>query len=164
MYDRVDVVFDFNNGNSLIESTRDIQPTALYLSIVDNDTTLPSTNKLFENFLKNLNSRQQFCKLLETNLIDSLHCKKNVRFHQTDTSVIIFNNTTDYKLADVQSVTTCREDVNARLILHVENAVHNGHSNICIMSSDANGIVVAVYAFKYLLPTIYQSVVVRNEG
>lgn len=153
-YNRVDVVFESNQENSLIEMTRENPAPLKYLSLIDNDTKLPSTKKLFQNLFNNWKMKNQFIKLLESNLKESLSFNDNRRIYSAMDAIVILNNTSDYELTDITSIAVSREDTNARLLLHVENAVNNGHESITISTNDFNVIVVALYAFKYLVPNI----------
>lgn len=164
-YNRIDVVFENSQENSLIEMTRENAVTLKYLSLIDNDTKLPSTKKLFEKLFNNWKSKNQFIKLLQSNLIESLSFNENRRFNTTSDSIVIFNNISDYDVTDISSISISREDTNARLLLHVENAVNNGHESITISTNDFNVIVVASYAFKYLLPNIKRLwIEMSNDG
>lgn len=60
----------------------------------------------------------------------------------------------EYGVPDTKSMTISREDTNAKLLLHVENAVQNGHQNVVVLSNDYNVIIVSLYAYKYLQPNI----------
>lgn len=164
-YGRIDVVFEFNQENSLKEMTRENTVTSKYVSLIDNDTKLPSTKKLFSSLFNNWNTKNQLIKLLESNLVESLSFKDNCRIYSTKDSVVILNNILDYEVTDISTLTISREDTNARLLLHVQNAVSNGHENITVSTNDFNLIVVAIYAFKYLLPHIKSLwIEMKNDG
>lgn len=153
-YKRIDVVFECRQEQCLIAKTSENSVASKYLSLIDNDTKLPSNKKLFTNFFTNWTIRDQFLKLLESNLVQDLNARNETRIYSTKNSIIVISDASDREVTNFESITVLREETNATLLLHVENAVHNGHDKIIVYTSDFNVIVVAIYAFKYLRPII----------
>lgn len=161
IYSRIDIVFEYNQENSLIKLAQGCSVPTKYLNLIDNDTKLPNKKKNYANLVNNMNTRSQFLKLLESNLIETLSIKDNKRYYSARDSIVISNK----DILDIRSISTFREDTNARLLLHAENAVFQGHENIKIHTNDFNVVVVALYAFKYLQPNISKMwIEVNNDG
>lgn len=148
-YSRIDVVFEINQENSLKEMTREGVAQPKFLNLIDNDTKLFKTKQSFTNFL-NTNSKIQFFSLLKLNLTESETLKATKKIISTGDSVVFSNE----EVAHTSALSISREDTNARLLLHVENAIRNGHRNIVISCNDSSSVIVAIYSFKYLLPSI----------
>lgn len=147
-YSRVDVLFDVNHESSLEAMTKEVCNEGKYVSWIDNESKLYKTKVLFAKFLSNTKNKTQFLKILASNYVHNR--RDDVEYVcGTDEHIVISK--------DGASVINFRlpiEDMNTRILLHVEDAVRNGHQQVLISTSDFNIVHVAVYAFKYLAPAL----------
>lgn len=147
-YSRVDVLFDVNQDNSLEEMTKEDCSKEKYVSLVDKETKLHNSKTWFAKFLNNATTKTQFLKILATDLFQNTLNEDKTVFSTMEHVVISKSKITeiDFHLPI--------ENMNTRILLHVEHAVRNGHQEILISTADFNIITVALYAFHYLVPNL----------
>lgn len=145
-YTRVDALFDVNCENSLEEMTKDVSGEAKYIVCIDNDTKLQKGKIWFTKFLSKTKTKVQFMKILAANY--SEHASKNNYTISGVAEHIIISEASD------MNVSLPIENLNARMLLHAEDAVRNGHQRVLLCTSDVNIVNVALYAFKCLAPKI----------
>lgn len=148
-YDRVDVLFDTSPEKSLEELTDETCTIEKYVSWIDNETTLQKGKVQFAKLLSKSKVKTQFLKLLATNYLQDKPSLNNDLIFGTDQHIIISKNET----SDVHFLLPI-ENMNARMLLHVEHAVQNGHQEILLSTSDYNIVIVAIYSFRYLMPNL----------
>lgn len=142
---RVDVLFDVNGEKSLEGLTTENSEDK-YVSWIDNDTKLQQGKTWFMKFLNNVNNKEKFMKVLSSNYVRSARTNDDNVLGIGDHIVISKDETADLKLH------LPIENINTRMLLHVEDAVRNGHQRILLSTSDSDIVNVAIYAFKYLTP------------
>lgn len=149
-YDRVDVLFDVNEVNSFEEMTKEICDDGIkYVNWIDNETKLHNGAVWFAKFLSKAKVKTQFLKILASNYVKNTPSYNGNVYGFEDNFIVSSCNEifdTNYRLPI--------ENVNARMVLHVEEAVRKGHHRILMSTSDVDIVSVAIYAFKYLTPDL----------
>lgn len=146
-YVRVDVLFDVNE-NSLEEMTKEMCNEENYISLIDNDTKMQKGTVWFTKFLSKIKTKNQFLKKLSSNYVANSHIGNGNVLGFDDHIIIACNETTDTNFC------LPIENLNSRMLLHVEDAVQNGHQHIFLSTTDHHMVFVALYAFKYLKPKL----------
>lgn len=148
-YSRVDVLFDVNQEKSLEEMTKEVCNEGKFVNWIDNESRLQKSKVLFAKFLSNKQNKTQFLKILASNYLQNRINEVENDVCGTEEHIVISKNET----TEV-SFRLPIENINTRILLHVEDAVRNGHQQILISTADFNIVNVAVYAFKYLAPNL----------
>lgn len=147
-YTRVDVLFDINEENSLEEMTSETSIEDKYVNWIDNETKLQRGKAWFTKFLNKTKTKVQFLKTLASNYVKNSPRNDDTILEADDHIVILKNGTSDINFH------LPIENMNTRMMLHVEDAVRNGHKEILLSTSDFDIVIIAIYAFKYLAPNL----------
>ena len=138
---RLDVVNDVYEENSLKSHVRGIRGTGGRIHKVDNSTKLPRDWKAF---LRNDNNKT---------LLISYLAKEVISLLKNDDKTILFTTADSVLSASDRDNTTLypcnQEEADSRIFLHVEDAVKSGSSSITIRTNDTDVVVLAAaYASK----------------
>lgn len=147
-YSRVDVLFDVNQDNTLQEMTKEDCSVEKYVSLIENETKLHNSKTWFAKFLNKANTKTQFMKLLASNYIQNTS-KEDINVFGTEEHVVISKS----EITEINFRLPI-ENLDTRILLHVEHAVRNGHQEIVISTSDFVIVNIALYAFHYLEPNL----------
>lgn len=148
-YDRVDVLFDINQSRSLEGLTVETSTTEKYISWIDNETTLQKGKIQFTKLLSKPKVKPQFLKLLAANYVQNKPSRNADHIFGTDEHIVISKNET----SDIDFLLPI-ENINTRMLLHVEHAVRHGHQQILLSTSDSDIVIAAIYAFRHLMPNL----------
>lgn len=131
-YNRVDVLFDVNEENSLEKLTRENCNEEKYVSWIENRTKLQRGKAWFEKFLNKIKTKTQFLKVMSSKYVKNTPETNDKIFAAEEHIVILKEGTSDINFQ------LPIENTNTRMLLHVEDAVRNGHQEIFLSTSDFN--------------------------
>ncbi len=135
---RVDVLFDIYIANSLKASVREKRGEGR-LQLVKSNVKLPLS---WSKFLRIDQNKRELFKFLGNEIVESSGHSNQVLICTTEDTAI------SNMEIDLSSISPCdHEESDSRIMVHVSDAVNNGHQKVSIQTVDSDVVAIAVRCF-----------------